>query len=531
MVTTTLGTMAPGGESHKGQVIAISADTSVEVTSDDDDHKKSISDVLFSARKASPPTSQSRPLQDVIESKGERPEVAPRLQLDTPASPALAYGLDDEPQHTNSNANHNDMSSSSPVLTTSQDDQDDDATSTDTNSYSERNVNQLILDTPCRLYHQDEMTSKSDTTNIHSVIRPTLAVQEDVSDYITMTTPQCTNSEVEKSESAKAASAARRSTHVRNPSLLSGTAAQTIQFITGSPSGSSFPEPGTYLSCLFCYSLKTISKSINETINMNTFNLVGRMTKTVPSSQQHNQHQQQQQVSKRPLYVYVDYSYEEQMLEKLNTSVNKEHQKEKPETVEQRGKYESPSSRKNLNDLLSSTCSSHLGNPIESFVPNGTAISSTSMCVLLNGDASSSGRVMNCKSKSNGCVMTSASSSTTTCTSSTISSNDENNLAVAGDVDASSTGAVDQTPISARPPVTKYRQANVTRLINKDCRTLDSQVARTVPVPPNVPSRAGFDARLSASLLDSATANTFVKSNYLTRPRPKDLDGKHETSV
>lgn len=365
------------------------------MSSDDDDHKKSISDVIFSAKKASPR------LETVVEPT--------KLDLDGSPTP---------------DNDHPEMSTSSPIVTTSH---DEDSSSDTTNSYSENNVNQMILETP---YDQPAKNE--------SQMCPTLAVQEDISDYVAMT-PQCE----QQANKTDASSAPRRSNHVRNPSLLSGNTAQTIQFITGG-TASQFPEPGGR-------------------------NLDGFEDKRVKKS-----------TSKRPLYVYVDYSYE----------------KESARNRAAIQKYDSPP-RKHINDLLTNTCTSHLGNAIDTFVPG---VSSNSMSILNGGSSTTSSQIKSLKSKSNGNVMMSGSSSTTTRTSSMVSSsNDE----------------APEEPTVAPPP-TKYRQANVAKLVNK--RPIDSNGTKTMPTP-----------RLSSSVLESA-ADTFVKSNFI-RHRVKDLEAKHETSV
>lgn len=170
------------------------------------DHKKSISDAIFSAKKSSPIP----------------PPIAERLIISNNQSLSPNNLIDDD-----------ENSTSSPILSTSH----------DSHSYSDSNVNNLI-DPQYQLDNDESKTEESQMPLTQSIC-PTLAVQEDVSDYITMT-PQ-----VEQTTKL-AISTGKKATHVRNPSLLSGSTAQTIQLITG---GGNFSETGKSKSFLIKFNL------------------------------------------------------------------------------------------------------------------------------------------------------------------------------------------------------------------------------------------------------------------------------------
>lgn len=188
-------------------------DTSAEeeIISDDDDHKKSISDVLFSAAKKTSPTTTAS-------------------QKTKHDSPKQALNYKESPSN-HPTSERNEMSTSSPLITSSgvEIDEEDvtESDETSTHSYADSNVNHVILNAPYQLEQQQH----------HKIVNhcPTLAVQEDMSDYITLT-PQPAEQQHHQSIAKTPASLSvpKRSTHVRNPSLLSGATAQTIQLITGS---------------------------------------------------------------------------------------------------------------------------------------------------------------------------------------------------------------------------------------------------------------------------------------------------------
>lgn len=240
------------------------------------------------------------------------------------------------------------------------------------------------------------------------------------------------------------------------------------------------------------------------------------------------------QTSKRPLYVYVDYSYEEQILQKIRTPPPAGPPPQLPPKHEEQPvikSRDSPNPRKNLDDLLSNTCSSHMGNPIDSFVPNSELISN-SMSILngaksslsnttqsLNSSSTSSNNT-NIKSKlhskSNGCV----SSNTTTRTSSMVSSNESNGFVISQNL-----MTVEQTMVEATleesPKYTSYLQSNAIRTaVNKSEATNITKI-----MPPSVATRVSVNGKLI-----STSNNGFAKTSII-RPRLKEFEIKHETSV
>lgn len=210
----------------------------------------------------------------------------------------------------------------------------------------------------------------------------------------------------------------------------------------------------------------------------------------------------------------MDYSYEDKMLDTLISAQDS--------SASQVAKYSSLSPKKNLNDLLANTCTSHLGNPIDSFVPsssttittNANEHSSGNSGSIFNGVSSSLSKIS--KSRSNKCV-TNTSSSTTTRTSSIISSNGEN-------IDVEVEEICLEQAVQPPPP-TKYRQANVAKLINKKM-TLENQVRNAVS---STTSRTCLINNAPSTLQD-VDSSTYVKSNFI-RPKIKDIEPKHETSV
>lgn len=209
----------------------------------------------------------------------------------------------------------------------------------------------------------------------------------------------------------------------------------------------------------------------------------------------------------------MDYSYQDKMLDTLNSAQDS--------SASQVVKYSSLSPKKNLNDLLANTCTSHLGNPIDTFVPSIKITTNTNENIsgnsgsIFNGISSSLSKFS--KSRSNKCV-TNTSSSTTTRTSSIISSNGENI-----DVEVEEI-SLEQTV--QPPPPTKYRQANVAKLINKKL-ALDITEVKSV-----ASSTMNRDCLINnaSSMVQDANSTTFVKSNFI-RPKIKDIEPKHETSV
>lgn len=209
----------------------------------------------------------------------------------------------------------------------------------------------------------------------------------------------------------------------------------------------------------------------------------------------------------------MDYSYEDKMLDILISAEDS--------SAPQVAKYSSLSPKKNLNDLLANTCTSHLGNPIDSFVPSTTTTnanehSSGNTGSIFNGVSSSLSKISKSRSRSNKCF-TNTSSSTTTRTSSIISSNGEN-------IDVEMEEICLEKAVQPPPP-TKYRQANVAKLINKKT-ALENQIKNVVS---STTSRSCLINNAPSTVPD-VDSSTYVKSNFI-RPKLKETEPKHETSV
>lgn len=193
--------------------------------------------MIFSAKKSSP---QPRQLRLSIEEEANC-KTTQKFKLND-VSPAQTPKLADQ-NHISQNS-HNELTSSSTSSSSSQvvaPSQETDSTSSaisDANSYCESNVHELVEISN----HSSHNLTNKNSSNVKFAfnnINPTLATQEDMSDYITFT-PQINeaSNDREKSKLNKASpnsvtSMPKKIAHVRNPSLLSGTTAQTVQFING----------------------------------------------------------------------------------------------------------------------------------------------------------------------------------------------------------------------------------------------------------------------------------------------------------
>ena len=231
----------------------------------------------------------------------------------------------------------------------------------------------------------------------------TLAVQEeDLTEYLHKT---ITNEEASNQNT----SASSKKTHVRNPSL--GSAAQTIQLITGGAPTNEAKE--------------------------SDFNRSNSMRKSG--------------TGKKPLYVYVDYKYEDKVMEKIVKPAEEAAQNAysalptqyefKSETliVNQYTAYSAThKAKKNYDDLLNNSCSAHTGTAINSAIINlvpdllsnsikTSSLSNTIQTLSSSNSCSSNNNIPNAKQSNGDSIGSSITSSSNSSTNLNPNSNEDNN--------------------------------------------------------------------------------------------------------
>lgn len=366
------------------------------------------------------------------------------------------------------------------------------------NTNIDKHENDALLEIPHFDHNNHYKTSSNLIVNNKNISRPTLAIQEDMSEYISMT--HHSDTQLDRDEcglsfmKSDVINKSTKSNNDQNLSLFSESVAQMNQIFDGNFTNN-LADLGRLkeIERIFFYIKKFKSYMLNYQLKI----------KETPAIKSRNK----EYSCDRQSYV----QNEENTFQNSNESHS---------PVSQLVGNPSWSSKKNLNDLISPTCTSQLGNPIDSFVPSVLGGYTNDRIAVVNSMSLSN---KSTKSKSNGCIMMSSTSSITTRTSSILSSN-EGNVNMCGETKEFGVGGAAESP----PPV-KYRQANVAKLINKKFHNFPNSSEAKIKTNLSNHTEADLNKDFPTTVIESES-NTFVKTN-LIRPRIATIEAKHETSV